>query len=128
LLATFVALLAFHSWLLYRMVSAQNWLLAALLVLAIGLFLWRIAHYAAAAHASTLHRAALDREQELRQIRLMAPVLSGALVLHAWLISLLLPIQEYAFVALLFVAVGAFVYRLALYAKRYSELRGRSTN
>src|SRR3990170_2692928 len=46
MVAIFLGLLAFHGWLLYRVARAGNTVLAVLLAIAVGLFAWRIAHYA----------------------------------------------------------------------------------
>src|SRR6266581_1241290 len=52
MVSIFVGLLAFHLWLLYRMVAARNTLLVALLLVAIALFGWRIQHYARLGHGN----------------------------------------------------------------------------
>jgi len=119
----FVGLLAFHVWLLYRMVGVANWLLAGFLLVAIALFGWRIAHYAALYRGVVAGKAVRGPAEERRQIRLMAPVLAGMLVLHAWLITVTVAAGEVAFTVLLLLAVVVFVARLALYARRYAKLR-----
>lgn len=128
MVAVFVGLLAFHTWLLYRMVNAANWLLAGLLIVAIALFTWRIHHYAALSRAAGPGARPRSTAEELRQIRMMAPVLTSLLVLHAWLITFTLStnpltLVEYVFAALLFVAVIVFAARLVYYARRLSALR-----
>lgn len=123
LIAAFVGLLAFHLWLLYRMLTVGNTPLAALLVVAIGLFAWRIAHYANRYRGAVGAMASGEPRGERQQIRIMAPVLAGLLVLHAWLITVTLAAQEYAFTVLLGLAVAIFVARLAFYAKRYATLK-----
>lgn len=128
MVAVFLGLLAFHSWLLYRMVNQGNWLLAGLLLVAIGLFLWRIVHYAALYRAHTAGEARRDAATERRQIRTMIPVLVGLLALHASLIWVTLAtnpltVVEYIFAALLVGAVFTFVVRLVYYGRRLAALR-----
>lgn len=108
-------------WLLARMLAARNAPLAFLLVVAIGLFAWRILHYAneyrrPAANAGT-------PVDERRRIRIMVPVLAALLGLHAWLITLTVAMGDLAFTALLVLAVVVFAVRLAIYALRYGALR-----
>lgn len=125
MVAAFVVLLAFHLWLLYRMIVAQNTALAVLLVIAIGLFAWRIHHYVRLYTRVAGEKGARTREEELRQTRIMIPVLAALLALHAWLISLMYPppsIVETVFLALLVLAVAVFVARLVYYARRYRQL------
>ena len=119
----FVGLLAFHVWLLYRMVAARNTLLVALLLVAIALFGWRIQHYARLWHGIAVTRPPKARAEEIRQIHLMAPVLAALLVLHAWLITAMLAAGELAFVVVLLLAVVVFVARLGFYAWRWTRLR-----
>ena len=123
----FAGLLAFHLWLLYRMLVRGDALLSTLLVVAIALFVWRIVHYANVYRGAVSGKAAKGPAEELRQIRILLPVLAALLALHAWLISLLVATPESfertAFLALLFLAVGIFVVRLGFYARRYGQLR-----
>ena len=131
LIAVFVGLLAFHLWLLNRMVARGDTFLSALLIVAIGLFAWRIVHYARRYRGIAQTRPPRDGAAERRQIRIMTPVLVGLLVLHAWLLvvtlsATTLTVTEYAFAALLVLAVVTFVARLAYYAKRYSILKRAS--
>ena len=119
----FVGLLAFHVYLLYRRVAVADWLLAGWLLVAIGLFGWRIVHYAAIYRGVVAGKVARGPAEERRQIRMMGPVLVALLVLHAWLITVTVAEGEVAFTLLLFVAVAVFVARLAFYAWRYAKLR-----
>jgi len=123
MIATFLGLLAFHVWLLYRMVSAANWLLAGLLLVAIGLFGWRLAHYANVHRGVIAGTATRTSAEERRQIRIMAPILASLLVLHAWLITITLAANEIAFTVLLLLAVVVFIARIAYYVRRYMQLR-----
>ena len=126
LLVAFAGLLAFHLWLLQRTVSSGNAALSALLAVAVAVFAWRIVH-----HGNRLRGAVPavpeTRETELRRIRIYAPILGGLLVLHAWLISQLWAAGDVVFVALLAAAVTVFAVRLAMYARRWRELRHRPT-
>jgi len=131
LIAVFVGLLAFHLWLLSRMVARGDTFLSALLIVAIGLFAWRIVHYARRYRGIEKRKVEKDGAAERRQIRIMAPVLVGLLALHAWLLTVTLSaptltLTEYAFAALLVMAVVTFVTRLAYYAKRYATLKKAS--
>jgi len=126
MVALFAGLLAFHLWLLYRMVSARNLLLVALLLVAIGLFGWRIVHYWNLRGGREPGRARREPAEERRQIVVMGPVLAGLLVLHAWLISVTLAEGETAFAVLLLVAVVVFVVRLGYYARRLLQLRAEA--
>jgi len=131
LLAVFVGLLGFHLWLLSRMVARGDAFLSALLVVAIGLFAWRIVHYARRYRGLERPKEEMEAALERRQIRIMAPVLVGLLVLHAWLITITLSMTpltviEYSFAALLVLAVVTFVARLFYYAKRYAVLKRSS--
>ena len=131
LLAVFVGLLGFHLWILSRMVARGDAFLSALLVVAIGLFAWRIVHYARRYRGLDRPKEEKEAAAERRQIRIMAPVLVGLLVLHAWLITITLSmtpltVVEYAFAALLVLAVVIFVARLVYYAKRYAVLKRSS--
>jgi len=114
-------------WLLYRMLVRGDVVLSTLLVVAIALFVWRIVHYASAYRGAVTGKATKAPAEELRQIRILLPVLAALLALHAWLISVLLSapesIERTAFLALLFLAVGIFVVRLGFYARRYGQLR-----
>jgi len=80
LLAVFVGLLGFHLWLLSRMVARGDAFLSALLVVAIGLFAWRIVHYARRYRGLERPKEEMEAALERRQIRIMAPVLVGLLV------------------------------------------------
>jgi len=131
LIAVFLGLLAFHVWLLSRMLARGDTFLSALLIVAIGLFAWRIVHYARRYRGVEPRKAEKDGASERRQIRIMAPVLVGLLVLHAWLLAVTLSVTpltltEYAFAALLVLAVVVFVARLAYYARRYAILKRSS--
>jgi len=131
LIAVFIGLLAFHLWILSRMIARGDTFLSALLVVAIGLFAVRIVHYARRYRGIEQRKAEKDGASERRQIRIMAPVLVGLLALHAWLLvvtlsATTLTVTEYAFAALLVLAVVTFVARLAYYAKRYSILKRAS--
>ncbi len=123
MVAIFVGLLALHIFLLYRMVNAANWPLAGLLLLAIALFGWRIHHYGTLYAGAAAGRVAKEPAEERRQIRTMAPILAGLLVLHAWLIALTIALGEPLFTVLLLLAVVAFVARLVFYARRWSQIR-----
>jgi ABC-type uncharacterized transport system permease subunit len=128
LIAVFVGLLAFHFWLLSRMVARGDALLSALLVVAIVMFAWRLVHYARRLRRLDTRTVEKDRITELGQIRIMAPALVGLLALHAWLLYVTLSTPEptsveYAFAALLVLAVVVFITRLAYYARRYAALR-----
>jgi hypothetical protein len=128
LIAVFIGLLGFHVWVLSRTVARGDAFLSALLVIAIGLFAWRLVHYARRYRGSEPPKAERDGISELRQIRLMTPVLVGLLILHAWLITATLSVTpltatEYVFASLLVLAVVVFVARLAFYARRYTILR-----
>lgn len=127
LLGTFALLLAFHLWLLYRMIAARNAFLGALLLVAIGLFAWRIHHYAIRYRGAVQGHAPRGPADELRQIRVIVPVLGGLLALHVWLISVMVTgpptLESSVFLVLLVGAVVAFVTRLAWYGRRYSRIR-----
>ena len=125
MIAVFLALLALHVWLLYRMVAAANWLLAGLLLVAIGLFGWRLVHYHRVFIGALAGKAGRTVAEERRQVRIMAPTLAGLLVLHAWLISVTIAAGEILFTVLLLLAVVVFVARLLFYASRISHLAGK---
>ena len=120
MVAIFLGLLAFHGWLLYRVARAGNTVLAVLLAIAVGLFAWRIAHYAGRYRNG--ERAATVA-QERRRIALIAPVLAALLPLHAWMISLTLSMADYVLTGVLVVSVAVFTARLAFYWRRYAGLR-----
>ena len=124
----FVGLLGFHGWLLYRMLNTANWLLAGLLVLAIGLFGWRIHHYANLYRSAKAGPSGKGPAEERRQIRIMIPVLAALLALHTWLIFLTLAwpdsVEKFAFLILLLLAVSIFVARLGFYAWLHVRLKG----
>ena len=121
------ALLAFHLWLLYRMVVGGSWALAALLLVAVGLFAWRLAPYASRYRAAAPPSPRKEGAQELRQMRVLVPVLAGLLALHAWLLPVVLAAGDVLFGAVLALAVLVFAARLALYARRYRQIRARGS-
>lgn len=98
-------------------------MLAGWLVAAIALFGWRIVHYGNVYRGATVGRPPKGPAEERRQIRIQMPLLAGLLVLHAWLITITWAEGEVLFTALLLLAVGIFVLRLAFYAWRYPKLR-----
>lgn len=127
MIAAFAGLLAFHLWLLYRMLVRGDVVLSTLLLVAIVLFVWRIHHYGSVFRVAAPGTETKGPADELRQIRTMIPVLAALLALHAWLISLLVAapasVERSAFLALLLLAVAIFVTRLGFYARRYATLR-----
>lgn len=123
LVATFLALLAFHSWLLYRMVVAGNAALAALLSIAVFLFLWRLLIHGARYRTGAQEPARLGREEELRRIRTWSPILGALLVLHGWLLWQMLLVQDVSFAVVLAPAIAVFAFRLAWYGRRWRALR-----
>ncbi len=127
MIAVFAGLLAFHMWLLYRMLVRGDVVLSTLLLVAIVLFVWRIHHYGRVFRVAALGKETKGPAEELRQVRTMLPVLAALLALHTWLISLLVAAPESfersAFLALLLLAIAIFVTRLGFYARRYANLR-----
>ena len=123
LVGVFVGLLGFHLWLLQRMVAVGNVLVSGLLIVAISLFAWRIVHYGNRFRGGPGPRVVEDPAEELRRIRIYAPVLAALLVLHAWLIALMWAAGEFLFVLVLAGAVAVFVIRLSFYARRWAALR-----
>ncbi len=130
MIGIFVGLLALHVWLLYRMVSTANGLVAGLLLVAIALFGWRLVHYANVYRGVAGRKVTMEPSGERRQIRIMGPTLAALLAIHAWLVSLVLawaPSTERSlFLVLLLLAVVVFAARLAFYARRYALLRRAS--
>ena len=124
MIAVFLILLALHLWLLYRMVAVANWLLAGLLLVAIGLFGWRLLHYHRVFLGAMAGKVGRTAAEERRQMRIMAPTLVALLGLHAWLITITVAAGETLFTVLLLLAVTVFVARLVFYAREYPRLRG----
>ena len=117
----FAMLLVLHVWLLTRAVTRGDALLVVLLAAAVGVFVHRIAHHARRARGSG-PRAAEDPEAERRRIGRWSVLIAVLLPLHLWLIT-----QTFAsdalITALLAVAVGMMIYRLAVFAARLAVLR-----
>ncbi len=117
-----LGLLGFHLWLLSRTVARGVILLSGLLLVAVGLFSWRIVHYWMRFHEATEPAPVLDRRKEILRIRNWSLLLAGLLVLHSWLFLQVLSV-DIVFASGLALAVAFFVYRLATYGHRFLELR-----
>lgn len=124
----FAGLLAFHLWLLQRMVTRGDIPLSILLLVAISLFVWRIVHYARRYGLATASAAPVAAGVEIRRIQVYAPSLVALLALHAWLTTVAWAAGEVAFVVVLAGAVAVFAIRLGHYARRWRELRRRSAS
>lgn len=124
---TFAGLLAFHIWLLQRMVARGDTLLATLLVAAITMFAWRIVHYWKLYRRGPVTSVPEDPTVELRRIRTYGSLLAVLLPFHAWLLYQMILIGEILFSVLLLSAVVVFVYRLIGYAGRYLVLSRRES-
>ena len=122
LVATFIALLALHMWVLTRMIARQDYLLIILLVVAIALFAWRLGHYATIAAAPPKEERSVPGS-ELRRIRFLIPVLAGVFFLHVWLMTQMIAAGETLFTAALAVGAAVIAVRVGAYALRYRQIR-----
>jgi hypothetical protein len=122
LFAAMVGLFGFHLWLLSRTVARGDILLSGLLFVAVGLFSWRIVHYWTRFRADAEPGPILDPQEEIRRMRNWSLLLVGLLVLHSWLFLQVLSV-DVVLAAGLGLAVAVFVYRLAAYGLRFSQLR-----
>ncbi len=78
-----VGLLGFHFWLLSRTVARGDVFLSGLLLVAVGLFSWRIVHYRMRFHEAAEPAPILDPREEILRIRNWGLLLAGLLVLHS---------------------------------------------
>ncbi|MDX1534174.1 MAG: hypothetical protein R3291_00955, partial [Thermoplasmata archaeon] len=117
------ALFGFHLWLLSRTVARGDVLLSGLLLVAVGLFSWRIVHYWTRFRADVVAAPILDPKEEIRRIRNWSLLLLGLLILHAWLFFQMVNV-DLVLASGLALAMAVFVYRLAAYGRRYATLRG----
>lgn len=118
-----VGLFGFHLWLLSRTVARGDVFLSGLLLVAVGLFSWRIVHYWRRFHAAVEPAPALDSRDEILRIRNWSLLLVGLLVLHGWLFATVLSLGDVFFASALALAMAIFVYRLGYYGVRYAQLR-----
>ncbi len=117
-----VSLLGFHLWLLSRTVARGDVFFSGLLLVAVGLFSWRIGHYWMRFHGATEPAPVLDRRKEILRIRNWSLLLAGLLVLHSWLFLQVLSV-DIVLASGLGLAIAFFVYRLATYGHRFAKLR-----
>ncbi len=122
LILAMLGLLGFHLWLLSRTVARGDVFLSGLLVVAVGLFSWRIVHYWVRFHEAAEPAPVLDPREEILRMRNWSLLLAGLLVLHSWLFLQVLNV-DIVFASGLALAVAFFVYRLATYGYRFLELR-----
>jgi hypothetical protein len=119
--SSFVLLLALHLWLLLRAAARGDTAIVVLLAAAVGVFVHRIAHHARRASGREGGRAETPAEERRRILR-WSLVIGLLLPIHLWLLAQTAA-NDFLLTALLAVAVGMMIYRLAVFSRRLAQLR-----
>ena len=122
MIALFIGLLVLHVWLLTRTLERGDALISILLVVAIVLFVQRLMHYALPSNRPR-EPARRDARQELLHLRKRTLIFLALIAMHAFVLWQFVGTEDLWVVVLLAASMGLFVYRTAVYSRRYLALR-----